>query len=120
VGLTAGLVTFLAVSKGAQVVHNMAVAIKALQAAITGPAGIAALAIGGLVTAIGASIQALKDMSTYQDRMSSQFKDNKEKADSLLSSYEKLNPGKAIDKQTTEELIRLYPELTGKIKENNT
>jgi hypothetical protein len=117
---TAGLVTFLSVSKGAKVIHDMAIAIKALQVAITGPAGIAALAISGLVAALGS-------LFTYEEKQKNQGKEiaqrlteQKNKADELVTSYEKLNPQKAIDKKTTEELIRLYPDLAGKIAANVT
>jgi tape measure domain-containing protein len=120
IAATAALATYVAVSKGAAAINIMTEAIKKLWIAISGPAGIAAIAIGGLVTAIGFGIKALQDMSTYQERMSSQFKDNKEKVESLLSSYEKLNPGKKIDEEVTKELLRLYPSLTGKIDANNT
>jgi hypothetical protein len=85
-----------------------------------GPAGAVALVIGGLVTAMMA-------FSSYQEKQKNQGKEiaaqlttQKDSASNLLNAYEKLNPQKAIDKETTEKLIKLYPELAGKITANVT
>jgi hypothetical protein len=78
------------------------------------------LAIGGLVAAFTA-------LSVYEEKQKNQGKEiaerlteQKTKADELVTAYERLNPQKAIDQTTTEKLIRLYPELAGKIEANVT
>jgi hypothetical protein len=115
-GTTAALVAFVAVSKSAAVIEKMGAAITKLHAAVMGPAGAAALIIGGLVTAFAA-------FSVYQEKQKNEGKEVAErieeqsnKAHDLLSVYERLNPQKALDEETTQKLIKLYPELTDKIK----
>ncbi|MDR1159846.1 MAG: hypothetical protein LBK69_04390, partial [Syntrophomonadaceae bacterium] len=112
-GITTALVSFVAVSKGAQAIQQMAVAIKALQAAILGPAGAAAIALGALVTAGLALNKMYDDQQHAGERAAAAMKKNGEEANSLLTEYNRLNPGKALDKETTDELIKIYPELNG-------
>jgi hypothetical protein len=43
------------------------------------------------------------------------MKKNSDQAHNLLSAYDKLNPGKALDEETTKKLIAIYPELNGMV-----
>jgi myosin heavy subunit len=88
--------------------------------AITGPAGIAAAAIGAIAGAFGLLVNRAKEANRQYREQSEALRKNADEADALLAAYGKLNPGKTIDKNTTEALINLYPELTGKIRENMT
>ncbi|MDR0374412.1 MAG: tape measure protein [Treponema sp.] len=112
-GASAALAAFVAVSKGHAIVTAMAGAVKLLMAAMTSPAGIAALAAGGLAAAIGLYVKAQDEANRAGEIFAKELTETKNKADKLLSAYDKLNPGKALDKKTTEELMRLYPELNG-------
>jgi hypothetical protein len=118
-GVTAALTTFIAVSKGHTIITAMAGAIKALQVAITGPAGAAALAIGALVTVGLALNKAYDEQQHAGERAAAAMRKNSDEAKTLLTNYNQLNPGKALDKKTTDELIKIYPELNGLIKENS-
>jgi tape measure domain-containing protein len=99
--------------------------------AVSGPAIAAIRAIHAAMTAamanpymlaIGAGIAAVaivaglinKQANAYED-LNTEIRKTKNEADDLLRSYAGGNEAKILDKQTTEELIRLYPELTGKI-----
>jgi hypothetical protein len=117
-GTTAALVTFVAVSKGAQTIHQMAIAIKALQTAIMGPAGAAALAIGALAAGITALV-AWQDKQVNQGKeLANNITNQKNEALNLLSTYQQLNPAKEIDKVTTDKLISIYPNLTEEMVKN--
>jgi tape measure domain-containing protein len=116
-GTSAALGAFVVVSKGHAVVSAMAGAVKLLMGALTGPAGIAALAVGGIATAIAMYVNYQEKANRAGAIFADQLGTTKNKANELLSEYDKLNPGKALDKKTTEELIRLYPELNGMVDE---
>ena len=118
--LTVGLTTFLAVSKGHLVITKLAGAMAALRTAITGPAGIAAIAVTALATAVGTLVAIGRRQSDQASDVARSLQDQKEKADRLLSSYASLNPSKKIDEETTRELIKLYPQLSDVIRENET
>jgi tape measure domain-containing protein len=107
-GTSAALTAFVMVSKGHAAVSAMA---GALMGAITGPAGIAALAVGGLVTAIGLYVKYQDEANRGGAIFAENLGTSEKKANELLTEYDKLNHGKVLDKKTTEELIRLYPEL---------
>ncbi|MDR3342562.1 MAG: tape measure protein [Treponema sp.] len=119
-GATGALSAFIIVSNKAKAIEAVTVAIKGLAAAVAGPAGIAALAIGGLAAGIAALAVYTDKQNRGGEIMANQMKQTSDKASELLSTYEQLNPGKEIDVKTTEELVKLYPELTDKIKANNT
>jgi hypothetical protein len=114
-GTSAALAAFIAVSKGHAAVTAMAGAVKLLMGALTGPAGVAALAVGGIATAIGLYVKYQDEANRGGAIFAENLEKNKQKANELLSEYDKLNPGKALDKKITEELIRLYPELNGMV-----
>jgi tape measure domain-containing protein len=116
-GTSAALAAFITVSKGHAAVSAMAVAAGKLMAALAGPSGIAALAVGGIATAIALYVNHQGRANRDGEIFAEQLTDTKNKANALLSEYDKLNPGKALDKKTTEELIRLYPELNGMLDE---
>jgi uncharacterized protein YoaH (UPF0181 family) len=73
------------------------------------------LAIGGAI-AVASIVTGIinKQANAYQD-LNIEIRKTKNEADDLLRSYAGGNDAKILDKQTTEELIRLYPDLTGKI-----
>jgi hypothetical protein len=119
-GTAAALATFVAVSKGAQIVQQMAVAIKALQAAVTGPAGIAAIAVGALAMAIGSLVVNMKPQETQGERIVSTLNEQRQKSDELVSAYKRLNSEKTIDTNLTNQILSIYPELTGVIEANKT
>jgi len=91
-------------------------AIKGIHAAMTAVmANPYMLAIGGVIAAAGIVAGIInKQAHAYQD-LNTEIRKTKNEADSLLRSYAGGNDAKILDKQTTEELIRLYPELAGEI-----
>ena len=120
-GTTAtALTAFVVISKSHAIVTAMSVAIKGLMAAVTGPAGIAAAAIIGLGSALGLIVNHQSKMKTANVEVSNSIREQSSQADRLINAYERLNPQKTIDKNLTEALLRIYPQLTGKIKENVT
>ena len=119
----AGLTTFVVVSKGHLIVTQMAVALKGLMAAVSGPAGIASLAVMGLVAAISALVAIEERQRRAVIENARAINENSQMALRLLDAYsgtDGLNSAKTLDKDITEQLIRLYPELTDLIKENET
>ncbi|MDR0455950.1 MAG: tape measure protein [Treponema sp.] len=78
------------------------------------------LAIGGTIVAAGIIVGIInKQAHAYQD-LNTNIRKTKTAADGLLSSYAGGNNAKLLDKETTEELIRLYPNLSGEIKAYST
>lgn len=118
VSLTAGLTTFLLVSKGHAIITALAGAIKLLMTALTGPAGLAGLAITGLVAGITALVAIDASQAKQGEKIAANLVDQKNKADSLMRSYAGLNEDKIADARLTKELIGLYPELSDVIKDN--
>ena len=116
----AGITVFVLASKGYEIVTVMAGAAKLLMTTLTGPAGIAALAVGALVAGIGLLINHAQEAGRQFREQSEAIRRNAGEAAALLDAYGGLNPSKTLDKETTEALIKLYPELTGKIRENIT
>jgi hypothetical protein len=117
VSVTAGLTTFIAVSKGHAMVTALSVAIKALMTAITGPAGIVGIAITALAAGVGALVSINANHAKQGAKMADSLIDNKNKADALLSTYNGLTKVKDLDKNTTESLINLYPSLSKVMKD---
>jgi len=60
-----------------------------------------------------------KQANAYED-LQNEIKKTDLASRNLLSSYAAGNDEKVLDEKTTRELIKLYPELTGVIKANNT
>ncbi|WP_148257755.1 hypothetical protein [Leadbettera azotonutricia] len=116
----AALATFVTVSKGAEAVQKMSLAIKAMTTAIAGPAGAAALAVTALAAGIGAIVVMSEKQAHAGEALAVNLADTKSKADGLIDSYATLNPGKALDEETTRNLISLYPELNGHLEANAT
>ena len=117
VSITAGLTTFILVSKGHAMITALSVAVKALMTAITGPAGIAGIAITALAAGIGALVALDAAQAKQGAKIADGLIDNKNKADALLSTYNGLTKVKDLDKNTTESLIRLYPSLSKVMKD---
>jgi tape measure domain-containing protein len=125
-GVTAGLTAFLLVAKGHAVITMLNNAFTGLTAAMAAnPIGAAAVVI--TTVAIPAFIALNRHINEYDKRFEKQqssarelaesFNGIKTAASSLLDSYEQMNPEKAIDKQTTDELIRLYPDLRNELSQ---
>ena len=92
-------------------------AIKGVTAAMTvAAANPYMLAIGGTIAAAGIIVGIINKQAHAYEDLNTQIHKTKTEADSLLRSYAGGNDAKLLDKETTEELIRLYPSLADKIK----
>ena len=89
-------------------------ALMALQAANPVLLGIS-LSIAGIV----AATEALSHGDDFK-KLADNINKTKKSSDSLLDSYADGNNAKKLDKETTEKLIKLYPELSGKIDAYST
>ena len=89
-------------------------ALMALQAANPVLLGIS-LSIAGIAAATAAFSHG-DDFKKLADNINK----TKKSSDSLLDSYADGNDAKKLDKETTEKLIKLYPELSGKIDAYST
>lgn len=79
-----------------------------------------ALSIVGITAGIGALAGGISVLATKAERNKKAMEENENAYKSLLKAYESQNNGKALDAKTTEELIKLYPELSGQITANKT
>ena len=78
------------------------------------------LAVGGVIAAAGLVAGIIyKQANAYED-LQNEIKKTDIASKNLLSSYADGNNEKILDEKTTRELIKLYPELSGVIKANNT
>jgi hypothetical protein len=114
-GITAALITFTIAANKAKIIEDFQKALTAIKS----PAGIASLAIGGLVAGITVLYNLYNKQINQGKDVAARYKEQKTKTDELIASYKNLNPEKKIDKETTEKLIGLYPELSGKMGENS-
>lgn len=89
-------------------------ALMALQAANPVLLGIS-LSIAGIV----AATEALSHGDDFK-KLADNINKTKKNSDNLLDSYADGNNAKKLDKETTEKLIKLYPELSGKIDAYST
>jgi tape measure domain-containing protein len=113
--VTAGLITFIAASKGHAAVTALTVAVRGLMTAITGPAGFAAFAIAGVVAGIGALVAHQKEMNRAGETFAYNLSKTSSEAENLLTEYKKVNGEKEVDLETSKKLIALYPGLADKI-----
>lgn len=96
-------------------------AIKGIKLALTGlAANPVILAIAGVTAGVGALAGGISFLATKAERNKKAMEENENAYKSLLKAYESQNNGKALDTKTTEELIKLYPELSGQITANKT
>lgn len=96
-------------------------AIKGIKLALTGlAANPVVLAIAGVTAGVGALAGGISVLATKAERNKKAMEENENAYKSLLKAYESQNNGKALDAKTTEELIKLYPELSGQISANKT
>jgi tape measure domain-containing protein len=96
-------------------------AIKGVNAALAAMAANPYIAlVGGLVAATGAAVGWINKQSHAYEDLVSKMNDTRAAADGLLDSFADGNTAKQLDRETVEELIRLYPRLTDKIREHNT
>jgi hypothetical protein len=120
ISTASALTVFVAVSKGSDIVKKMTDAIKGLQLAFTGPAAGAAIAAAALAAAFSAIVSYQEKQKDLGKDIAGHLSQQKDKANDLVDAYEKLNPQKAVDEETTRKLIGIYPELSGKIDANKT
>lgn len=78
------------------------------------------LAIGGLITGVAYLTGLFASQKEEVEDLSEAMERTKGEADRLLSSYKGMEKNKVLDKSVTKELLMLYPELSGKIKEYST
>jgi tape measure domain-containing protein len=119
----AGLTAFIVVAKGKDIIDDMKKSLDGLKIALTGALGPAALVAAGVtaVVAVGLALNKMYDDQQHAgERAAAAMKKNSDAAGNLLSEYKRLNPGKALDKETTDKLIQIYPELNELIRENAT
>lgn len=96
-------------------------AIKGIKIALAGlAANPVILAIAGVTAGVGALAGGISVLATKAERNKKAMEENENAYKSLLKAYESQNNGKALDAKTTEELIKLYPELSGQITANKT
>jgi hypothetical protein len=121
-GVTAGLAAFLVVSKGHTVVTAMTVAVKALTGALAAnPIGAVAIAV--TTVAVPAFIALAKHIDESQHKvrtLNKELETQKNIYSTAVTALDGLGKGKTLDAETTEKLVRLYPELTGKIEAYKT
>ena len=113
----AALTTFIIASKSHAIVTAMAGAIRGLVTALSGPAGIAALAVGGLVIAISSLAEVSKKQAEQGKIIADNLTRQQTEVDNLKLSYSNLNTVRDIDAGTISELLRLYPELSDMIND---
>lgn len=100
------------------IVGGLALAFTALGgvlAVLTGPIGLISIGIAGIVTLFSV---LNKDATLAEKRiikLSEGFNKNKNAADDLLRSYDKLNDKEKLRTETADELIKLYPQLAKKV-----
>jgi tape measure domain-containing protein len=117
-GVTTGLVGFLAVMKGAAAVEAMKTAVEGLNKALKENM-LGLIATGVAAIAVPAFMALAKHIEKSQNKvreLNKELATNKQRYEEASGVLEGLNPEKVLDYETTEKLIRLYPELTGKIE----
>jgi tape measure domain-containing protein len=73
------------------------------------------LAIGGVIAAAGVVAGIISKQAHAYEDLNTQIHKTKAEADGLLRSYADGNDAKLLDAETTEDLIRLYPGLSGEV-----
>ena len=111
--LTAGslLTTLPLIIKGVQALK---IALVSLQTSVP-----ILLAISAAVVGISAAVAHVSKENEI-DKFSRELSETQKSADNLLNAFAKGNPAKKLDADVTKELIKLYPELSGKIDEYGT
>lgn len=79
-----------------------------------------ALSIVGITAGIGALAGGISVLATKAERNKKAMEENESAYRGLLQAYAKENNGKEIDAELTAKLIKLYPDLSGKITANKT
>jgi tape measure domain-containing protein len=96
-------------------------AIKAISAAMTAAAANPyMLAIGGTIAALGLVAGGINALAHAHDDLINKIQKHNDEAKSLLTVYAAGNEEKVLDQETTDKLIKLYPELTGQIEAYKT
>lgn len=96
-------------------------AIKGIKLALTGlAANPVVLAIAGVTAGVGALAGGISVLATKAERNKKAMEENESAYRGLLQAYAKENNGKEIDAELTAKLIKLYPDLSGKITANKT
>ncbi|MCL2181026.1 MAG: tape measure protein [Treponema sp.] len=73
------------------------------------------LAIGGVIAAAGIVTGIINKQANAYGDLNIEIHKTKNEANNLLRAYSDGNNAKILDKNTTEELIKLYPSLSGEI-----
>lgn len=96
-------------------------AIKGIKIALAGlAANPVILAIAGVTAGVGALAGGISVLATKAERNKKAMEENESAYRGLLQAYAKENNGKEIDAELTAKLIKLYPDLSGKITANKT
>lgn len=96
-------------------------AIKGIKLALAGlAANPVILAIAGVTAGVGALAGGISVLATKAERNKKAMEENENAYRGLLQAYAKENNGKEIDAELTAKLIKLYPDLSGKITANKT
>ncbi len=110
-GVTVALTAYVAITKAAAAAEAARAAIKAL----TSPAGLAALVIGGLVAGIAAFVKHSNNMANAGEREAAAIKKTSDEAENLINSYRNVNGEKNLDAESSTKLLALYPGLANVI-----
>jgi len=101
-----GLVTVLPlVVKGLGAVKGAVLALKAANPVLLGVSA----AVAGILLAVGKVASVITSTQSTATELN-------DKTEQLLGTYSKGNESKKLDAKTTQELIKLYPELSGKVE----
>ena len=73
------------------------------------------LAIGGVIAAAGTVVGIINKQAHAYEDLNKQIHKTQKEADSLLESFSEGNSAKKLDAETTQKLIKLYPQLAGEI-----
>lgn len=97
------------------------IGINAMNTALIALSANPAFAVIGVATiALAAGTTALLNYKNAWGDLTTQITSNKNQSDALLKSYAQNNDKKKLDEKTTEDLIKIYPELRGQIKAYTT
>jgi hypothetical protein len=114
--------TFLTVAKGKAAIDAVTLAVKGLTTALAANpiAAVAALVAAVAVPAFFALADHADKAANKVHYLSEELKENNKKYTEAQGLIKDSNKEKAIDFETTEKLVKLYPDLTGMIKANAT
>jgi hypothetical protein len=120
--ITGAMGAFFTIAKGKAAIDAVTLAVKGLTAALAANpmAAFAALLAAVAIPAIFALEDHMDKAANKVHYLSKELTENNKKYTEAQGLIKDFNKEKAIDFETTEKLIKLYPELTGVIKANAT